>query len=192
MPCPMCFEKFNVVDAADESCAVGEDYTGHVHLPELRHRARQGGPLLHGARHARMALAAEVPDPRQDGGRPRLLDAGARAPGRGARRDRWTSSATPIARGRRRDPPVIDDAAGPPLRLVTPARLAAYLERRGWTIDEGGTRRDPPDVGEAGRRGLLHARDPRGGRRGHGLGRRVRRPRRGLLGAGRPRRACSR
>jgi hypothetical protein len=45
----------------------------------------------------------------------------------------------PLARHRRSDPPVIDDAAGPPFQLVTPARLAAYLERRGWTIDEGGT-----------------------------------------------------
>jgi hypothetical protein len=44
----------------------------------------------------------------------------------------------PAARGRRRDPPVVDDGA-PALQLVTPARLAAYVERHGWCSDEGGT-----------------------------------------------------
>jgi len=139
MPCPMCFEKVSVVDAADDALQIGGDgYQGQYVCPncdtELAkvvpffmvpgtpgwHWQRKY-PILGKARRTRLfsrqelALLVEEHDAIEA-----IL---------------WD----PAARARRRNPPVVNAGAHQELQLVTPARLAAYLERCGWTIDEGGT-----------------------------------------------------
>ena len=136
MPCPMCFERVSVVDAADDALQVGGD--GKYVCPncdiELAkvvpffmvpgtpgwHWQRKF-PILGKARRTRLfsrqelALLVEEHD---------AIEAVL-----------WD----PAARARRRNPPVIAAGAHQELQLATPGRVTAYLEQRGWTIDEGGT-----------------------------------------------------
>jgi hypothetical protein len=75
MPCPMCFEKVSVYDAADETRGVSDNYNGKDVCPNCN------------TGHAGVALAAEAPDPGQEAGQARLLLTRDQSPRRRARRD---------------------------------------------------------------------------------------------------------
>jgi hypothetical protein len=137
MPCPMCFEKFNVYDAADETCAVGEDYTGRYICTNCDTELAKGVPFFMVPGTPGWLWQRKYPIPGKTEGDHTFSveDLELLVTEHDAIMRLLTD---PAARGRRRDPPVVDDGV-PPLDLVTPAKLAAYLARRGWTIDEGGT-----------------------------------------------------
>ena len=188
MPCPMCFEKINVYDAADETCAVGDTYNGRYVCTNCDTELAKvvpffmvpGTPGWHWQRKYPIAgktegdrvfsmQELELLVEEHDAIKAILVD--------------------PDARRRRRDPPLMNAGTHKELRLVTPTRLVAYLERRGWTIDEGGSDEVDPGLGKPGggvcTRTRSTWRKPRSWR-GRGVGR----PRRGLLAAAGPRRAA--
>ncbi len=147
MPCPV-----SVVDATDGTLEIGGgNYIGeYICLLELRDRDREGRAVLHGAGHAGLELAVEVPHPRPEEGQQRalLLVAGGRGSRRGARRHqapRREGATADRSRGARRH------AREGPVRHLGPSRIllpsARLVDRRGRQ------RRRVPNVAEVGRRG---------------------------------------
>jgi hypothetical protein len=138
MPCPMCFSKVSVVETADDTLAVGDGYSGKYVCPTCETELAKvvpffmvpGTPGWHWQR--KYAIRGKTEGDRVFSRREfELL-----VEEHDALMDILHDAA---ARGRRRDPPVINASAHKELQLVMPARLATYLERGGWRIDEGGT-----------------------------------------------------
>jgi hypothetical protein len=139
MPCPMCFSKVSVVEAADDTLAVGDSYSGKYVCPTCETELAKvvpffmvpGTPGWHW--HRKYPIPGKKDNDERSFSR---LELELLVEEHDALMDILHDAA---ARGRRRDPPVINASAHKEFQLVTPARLATYLERGGWTIDEGGT-----------------------------------------------------
>lgn len=131
VPCPMCFEKVNLYDAADDTCAVGEIYNGRAICPNcgtelakvVPYYLLPGAPGWHwrrkypvaGKKQGQRLFSAKDVD---------LLDAG------------YEVMARLLEPGRHQSGPAKVGVEIEKLQFVTTAGLSTYLYERGWTTDE--------------------------------------------------------
>jgi hypothetical protein len=130
MPCPVCFAKVSLIDAADDTLEVGgEPYGGNYICPncgtELAKIPSPEGGTPGWAWQRKVPVAGKTGRIFSDQELDLLVE----------EHDAITRILEdPEARSRHCTHPRVDSGAKV-LRLVTPARLAAYLERYGWGFE---------------------------------------------------------
>ncbi|UQA61415.1 hypothetical protein [Polyangium aurulentum] len=137
MPCPMCFVKMSVIDAADDTLEVGGgDYNGTYVCPNCETELAKVVPffMVPGTPGWHWQRKHPVPGKKMDNDRRNVslqeLEVLV------AEHDTVTLLVT---RAQRRIDLGVHIVVPEQLQLVTSVRLSAYLQAHGWTIDEAGS-----------------------------------------------------
>lgn len=136
MPCPMCFEKVSVVEAADDMLEIGGDYTAKYICPSCETELAKVVPffMVPGTPGWHWQRKYPIAGKNKDNNGERLFSLQELE----VLVAEHSAVTLLVARARRGEPGahvVVPEQ----LQLVTSARLGAYLQARGWAIDEAGS-----------------------------------------------------